>query len=236
MALTSRPLPLKLGLATLVLGLSLSLIPAVTAQAQEVVAANCDNNAFPCLAGKARVVLETTRGRVTVELDGGAVPLTAGNFLDLVQRQVYDGTAFHRVIPGFVAQGGDPQSAASDVDPADYGKGNFIDPASGSPRFIPIELTLRGESPRYGHELRDPLISDKLVIRHERGSLGMARANNPNSASAQFYIALGDLDHLDGRYAVFGRVVKGMDVVDSLVNGDRIRTARISPEQAISSE
>ena len=114
------------------------------------------------------------------------------------------------------------------VPPGQYGTGNFTDPSTGSPRFIPLEVKLQGEAePRYGNPVLGAGISERLALPHQRGALAMARSQDPNSASAQFYIALSDLPELDGRYAVFGRVIEGMDVVDQIRQGDRLIKAEI---------
>jgi peptidyl-prolyl cis-trans isomerase B (cyclophilin B) len=194
----------------------------------------CAAAASPCLSGPAVVALDTTKGRVELRLDGDAAPLTAGHFLDLVRRGVYNGTVFHRVVREpvpFVVQGGDPLSADAKVPASRYGTGNFIDPASGEARLIPLELKLRSEpEPRYGEPLTSPTITDQLALNHQRGALAMARSSDPNSASAQFYIALEALPELDGRYAVFGRVSQGMEVVDRIRQGDRIVRATVVDE------
>ncbi len=194
-------------------------------------ALGCATAGTPCLSGTALVALQTSRGEVQVLLQGDAAPLTAGNFVDLVKRGAYDNTVFHRVVrepSPFVVQGGDPLSSDASVPADQYGTGSFSDPATGQPRLIPLELALGGESePRYGAELLDPGLSERLKLRHERGALAMARSSDPNSASAQFYIALQPLGELDGRYAVFGRVVKGLEVVDQIRQGDRLVRARL---------
>ncbi len=191
----------------------------------------CAAAAAPCLSGRAGVALTTSRGNVLIELDGDAAPLTAGNFLDLVRRGAYNGTAFHRVVrqpTPFVVQGGDPLSANPVVPPSQHGSGSFIDPASGEARLIPLELKLSGEeAPRYGQELLTPGVTRRLALAHQRGAVAMARSADPDSASAQFYVALQALPELDGRYAVFGRVTEGMDVVDRIQQGDRIVRATV---------
>ena len=199
---------------------------ASCAYAQNTMTQNigCANNsAVPCLDGKATISISTSKGDFTVEVDGTAAPLTSGNFVDLVKRGVYDGTIFHRVIPGFVAQGGDPASADPQTPSSNFGRGGFVDPGTGQPRQIPLEIALTGENqPRYDQVLIEPGLRDRLKLRHDRGAVAMARSQLPNSASAQFYIALEDLPHLDGSYAVFGRVTAGMDVVTQLEKGDRL--------------
>ena len=189
----------------------------------------CANSAVSCLDGKATITISTSKGDFTVEVDGSAAPLTSGNFVDLVKRGVYDGTVFHRVIPGFVAQGGDPASADPETPPSRFGTGGFMDPSTGQERQIPLEIAIAGEEqPRYGQVLTEPGLRDRLELRHQQGAIAMARSQRPNSASAQFYVALEDLPQLDGSYAVFGRVIAGMDVVSQLKNGDRLVRAVVS--------
>lgn len=191
----------------------------------------CGHSSVPCLQGKMRVALLTSRGRVLIDLDGKDAPLTAGNFLDLVRRGAYTGTAFHRVVrepQPFVVQGGDPLSAQASVPASNWGQGNWSDPATKAPRFIPLELKRKTDGrPVYGTVLEGPRISGELHLPHHRGAVAMARSQDPNSASAQFYVALADLPELDGRYAVFGNVVEGMPVIDAIRQGDRIIRAEV---------
>jgi peptidyl-prolyl cis-trans isomerase B (cyclophilin B) len=219
--------PLLLSLALL-----LSPIGPVACAAQGPSAElGCGSSRVPCLKGSAVVELQTSRGVVQVSLDGEAAPLTAGNFVDLVRRGTYNGTVFHRVVREpipFVVQGGDPQGSDPKVPVDLLGTGSFIDPATGQPRYIPLELFLNGDgSPRYGEITAGPGQQNRLKLQHQRGAIAMARSEDPNSASAQFYIALKALPELDGRYAVFGRVVKGMDVVDRISQGDRLIKATL---------
>ena len=191
----------------------------------------CEAALVPCLKGTALVALQTSKGEVQIQVDGAAAPLTAGNFVDLVRRGAYNGTVFHRVVRDpvpFVVQGGDPQSANPKVSPTQYGMGNYLDPSTGESRMIPFELKLQGESePRYGEVLTAPGVTRQLALAHQRGAVAMARSADPNSASAQFYVALQALPELDGRYAVFGRVSKGMEVVDRIQQSDKILKATL---------
>jgi len=189
-------------------------------------------NQQPYLDGSATVVLQVQGQPITIAVDGANAPITAGNFVDLVQRGVYDGTMFHRVVrqpQPFVVQGGDPQSQDPEVPVSALGAGNFMDPATGRARYIPLEIKPQGaEEPIYGQTLKSAKVSSSPVLRHERGAVAMARTMMPNSASAQFYIALADLPFLDGDYAVFGRVTEGMEVVDRIQQGDRIDSAQVT--------
>ncbi len=184
---------------------------------------NMSNN-LPQLEGMAKVELQVNGSPIILEINGKEAPTTAGNFVDLVSQGVYDGLVFHRVIPGFVAQGGDPQGK----DPkfaGQLGTGGYTDPATGSERRIPLEIKLKGEDkPTYG---KAKLSGSDVVLKHDRGAVAMARSAMPDSASSQFYIALEDLPSLDGDYAVFGKVIEGMDVVDKINQGDRITSAKV---------
>ena len=201
------------------------------AQEPSVNETGCKSTRFPCLSGTAFVSMETAKGSVLLQVDGNKAPLTAGNFADLVKRGVYNGTVFHRVIRSplpFVVQGGDPGTADPKVPVSAFGTGNFIDPATGEARYIPLEFKLESSGEvLYGQELTSSSLLKKPALTHDRGALAMARSSDPNSASSQFYIALKPLPELDGRYAVFGRVIRGMDVVDRLQQGDKLIRARL---------
>ena len=184
---------------------------------------NMSNN-LPQLEGTAKVELQVNGSPILIEINGTEAPITAGNFVDLVNEGVYDNLVFHRVIPGFVAQGGDPQGK----DPkfrGQLGTGGYTDPQTGSERRIPLEIKLDGEDkPTYS---KAKLSGSSVTLKHDRGAIAMARSAMPDSASSQFYIALEDLPSLDGDYAVFGKVVEGMEVVDAIQQGDRIESAKV---------
>ncbi len=215
----------------LALALCLPLLVSCTSSTTVSIPVGCEQASSPCLQGKASVELTTSKGSITLELDGDAAPVTAGNFLDLVQRGAYNGTVFHRVVRDpvpFVVQGGDPSSSDPATPKSQYGTGSFVDPTTGQARFVPLELSFDGEDqPRYGRVVSNPTELLQLKLSHERGALAMARSQAPDSASAQFYIALKPLPELDGRYAVFGRVTEGLDVVDAIRQDDTIEKATV---------
>lgn len=129
---------------------------------------------------------------IQAELYPTIAPKTVQNFVDLVNDTFYDGLIFHRVIKGFMIQGGDP-------------KGNGT---GGSDKNIYGEFKSNGFN---------------NTLKHTRGVLSMARAMDPNSASSQFFIMHQDAPHLDGEYAAFGKVTKGMEVVDKIAS---VRTSK----------
>lgn len=134
-----------------------------------------------------KVKFEMENGGVFVmELYPKYAPKTVANFCDLVSDGFYEGIIFHRVIPGFMAQAGDPTGTGS----------------GGADKKIEGEFVSNG--------------FDKNTLKHERGVVSMARTNDPNSASSQFFICFEEAPHLDGSYAAFGKVVYGMDTVDEI--------------------
>jgi len=128
-------------------------------------------------------------GKIKIELFPDKAPKHVRNFDSLVSIKFYDGTAFHRVIPNFMIQGGDPNS--KDKPRETWG---FGDPSQAK---VPAEFN---------------------DTKHVRGIVSMARSNDPNSASSQFFIMHGNAPHLDGQYSAFGKVISGMEVVDKIAN------------------
>jgi peptidyl-prolyl cis-trans isomerase B (cyclophilin B) len=189
-------------------------------------------NDLPRLEGKATVVMTVDGSPITIELDGTNAPITAGNFVDLVQKGVYDGLVFHRVVrqpEPFVVQGGDPQSKDSKVPVNRLGTGGYMDPTTGKERRIPLEIKPQGaEEPLYSKTFESARINKPPVLQHKLGAVAMARSQMPDSASSQFYFALNNLSFLDGSYAVFGYVTNGMDVVNKIQQGDRIDSAKVT--------
>jgi cyclophilin family peptidyl-prolyl cis-trans isomerase len=137
------------------------------------------------------VELHTTAGEIHIRLYPQIAPNHAKNFIDLAADHYYEGTRFHRVIPGFMIQGGDPNTKGDDV--TSWGTG-------GSGRNLDAEFN---------------------AVKHRRGIVSMARSQNPNSASSQFFIMVADAPALDNQYTVFGEVIRGMEVVDVIVSAPR---------------
>ncbi len=184
-----------------------------------------------CINKNIKVKMYTSKGEVILELNGELAPLTASNFLLLVERGLYQGTTFDRVIRNpypFIIQGGS-KVLSYDLDPNLKSKDeSYINKENFSLRQIPLEIKLKGEDkPRYNKAISKYSNFNRIELNHHRGSLAMARSQLLNSASIKFYISLKDLPELDGRYAVFGRVVDGMNVIDSLNEGDLILNMKV---------
>ncbi|NEO75131.1 peptidylprolyl isomerase [Moorena sp. SIO4G3] len=187
---------------------------------------------LPRLDKKATVELRVKGSPITIEVYGSNAPITAGNFVDLVDKGVYDGLVFHRVVrepQPFVVQGGDPQGKNPKFPVELLGTGGFIDPQTNETRYIPLEIKPKGaKEPIYSKTFKAAGIPGDPQLTHTRGAVAMARSQMPNSASSQFYFALAELPFLDGNYAVFGKVIKGMDVVDKIQQGDRIESVKVT--------
>jgi peptidyl-prolyl cis-trans isomerase B (cyclophilin B) len=136
-------------------------------------------------------VLETSLGKIEFEFLEDLAPGHVKNFKDLANEDFYNGTTFHRVIPGFMIQGGDPNTKGDDR--STHGMG-------GPGRTIKAEFN--DES-------------------HDRGIVSMARSQDPDSAGSQFFVVVKDSHFLDGQYTAFGKVVSGMDVADKIVNSSK---------------
>ncbi len=149
------------------------------------------------VAKKYTAVVKTVRGDFTIELRADIAPRHVNSFVFLARDQYYDGVTFHRVIPGFVAQGGDPTGTGT-----------------GGPGYmLPAEFT--------------------NALKFERGTVGMARTQDPNSAGSQFFINYAATPNLDGQYTIFGTVSQGMEVVDCLTPRDPSRNPNAPPGDKI---
>jgi peptidyl-prolyl cis-trans isomerase B (cyclophilin B) len=135
--------------------------------------------------------IKTNKGTITIRLFPEVAPNHVKNFIDLAEKGFYNGTKFHRVIPGFMIQGGDPNTISGS--PSTWGTG-------GSGKHLKAEFN---------------------KTHHARGIVSMARAGDPDSASSQFFICVADAGYLDKQYSAFGEVTKGMDVADAIANTPR---------------
>ncbi|MCG9894384.1 MAG: peptidylprolyl isomerase [Fimbriimonadaceae bacterium] len=160
--------------------------------------------------GEEVAVIDTDKGKIVVRFRPDKAPKHVENFKDLVGRKFYDGTRFHRCILGFMIQGGDPNSKEMSR-AAEWGTGGFME--GGRERMVALEP------------------SD---LSHKRGVLSMARSNDPNSASSQFFIMQADNEGLNGQYSAFGETVAGMTVIDQIVKtGDVNNNGSVEPANAV---
>ncbi|NJK62262.1 MAG: peptidylprolyl isomerase [Synechococcaceae cyanobacterium SM2_3_1] len=183
---------------------------------------------LPRLLGRAQVEMKTTAGRMVMTLDGYSAPITAGNFADLVQKGFYDDLPIDRVETFYVIQAGDPPGDAD----------GYMDPETGKKRTIPLEIRVQGETkPYYGDTLANLGLWDQepALPFSAAGTVAMARyPDDPNSASSQFFIFIAEpdltpagLNLMDGRFAAFGYITDGLEVMYDIKPEDRILSARL---------
>lgn len=183
---------------------------------------------LPQLKGRATVEIETTKGNLTLVVDGYSAPVNAGNFVDLVKRGFYDGLPFIRSGDDFVVQTGDPLGEDA----------GFIDPKTGEYRAIPLEVLVKGdEKPIYGVTLEDLgiYLPDLALPFNAYGAVALARPGlDPNGGSSQFFFFKFDseltppgFNLMDGRYSVFGYVVDGQEVLENITDKDKIISAKV---------
>ena len=155
------------------------------------------------------MILKLKDGDVVIELFSDVAPNHVERFKKLATDKKYDGVVFHRVIDGFMAQTGDVQFGNSNLESFDLKRAG----------------TGESEYPDLKAEFSD--------LPHERGTLSMARSNNPNSANSQFFICFKPASHLDRQYTVFGKVIKGMEFVDLIKKGQGSNGQVSSPDKII---
>lgn len=166
--------------------------------------------------GNEVAVIVTSKGTVRVQLAGNDAPIHVGNFVELAQKGFYDNLKFHRYVPNFVIQGGDPNTRDLDTDQVIAAADNpFSGLGTGGPGY-----TIKEEYTVNPHNS------------HEDGALSMARSQNPNSAGSQFYLCLGAQHFLDPNYTVFGQTIEGKDVIKQLRVGDVIESITIEGANA----
>jgi len=182
----------------------------------------CSSTSLPCMLSTEYVLLITNKGKIKLELYGKLAPITVGSFIDFVEKGAYDKTIFNRVIRKpypFIIRGGDNTLIK--------GENKFIDNKTGKVRYIPLEIKLKtNKIPTYGKEIDISIRKNNIELKHKRSYLSMARSEKINSGSSQFYISLKSLPELDGRFAVFGKVISGMNVVDLIEEEDFIIEAK----------
>lgn len=177
---------IKIGYVSLAASLLLFAAAVSSAASLEVRHREFDKSEIKKMSGT-RAVIETGFGDIELEFYPDVAPNHVSNFIELAKKGFYDGTTFHRVIPGFMIQGGDPNSRKPD---------RSLHGAGGPGYALKAEFNRRN---------------------HKRGVLSMARSRHPDSAGSQFFICVADAPHLNGQYTAFGSVVSGMEAVDRIV-------------------
>lgn len=160
-------------------------------------------------------VISTSFGDMVIEFFEGAAPKHVESFKLHARNGFYDGAIFHRVIPGFMIQGGDPNTKGDNK--ATYGTGGH------AAKYYGIGLAEEKNTWSLPAEFNN--------IKHKRGIVSMARSNDPNSGGSQFFICAGEVNHLNGKYTVFGQVIEGDEIIDQIINLPR--DARDNPNRRV---
>lgn len=163
------------------------------------------------VTGTEIAVFTTSKGTIRVKLDGAGAPIHVANFCELAESGFYDDTKFHRFVPGFVIQGGDPNTrdmSSEDVAAGRHGADGL--PGTGGP----------------GYRIKEEFSSNPCNA-HNDGAFAMARSSHPDSAGSQFYFCLGSQHGLDSGYTVFGETIEGKVVIEQLRAGDVLNSVRI---------
>ena len=161
--------------------------------------------------GREVAVIKTSKGDIRVQLAGEDAPIHVGNFVELARKGFYDNLKFHRHVPGFVIQGGCPNTRSLDSEQVKAAAGNpMMGLGTGGPGY-----TIKQEYTSNPHNS------------HEDGALAMARSQNPDSAGSQFYLCLGPQHNLDSGYTVFGQTIEGKEIIAQLRVGDVIEAINI---------
>ena len=183
----------------------------------------CQKLKFSCIQSNKVVYFKTTKGDFEVKLFGKDNPLTVSNFLDNIENNIYVNKRFYKIINypqiKFIHGGINPENEFY------IERNQTLNKTSPS---IPLEIKLKGENkPRYNYQVKNPSETENLANTFERGSIAMVKINNNNSSATEFFFVTNKIPEIDGRYSIFGKIVKGLNVVEKIKNDDFIMEIKI---------
>ena len=184
----------------------------------------CSKLKFSCIQVDKVVEFKTTKGDFEVKLLGKDNPVTVSNFLENIEKNIYVNQKFYKIIKysqlSFIHGGVNPENKF-------YSQRNQILNKNSS--SIPLEIKFKDEKkPRYSYQIRDPYETENLVNTFESGSIAMVKIGKKNSSSTEFFFVTSDIPELDGRYSIFGKIIKGIDILKKINNEDYIKAIQIS--------
>jgi len=184
----------------------------------------CQKFKLNCIQTNKIVYFKTTKGDLEVRLFGKDKPLTVSNFLDNVDNNIYVDQEFYKIINlpqiKFIHSGVNPDNKF-------YIERNQTLNKSGP--SIPLEIKFKGEiKPRYNYQIKNPNEIENLVNTFENGSIAMVKSGKNKSSSTEFFFVTSKIPELDGRYSIFGKIIKGLDVLKKLKKDDYIKAVKIS--------
>ena len=184
----------------------------------------CQKLKFTCIQSNKVVSFKTSKGNFEVKLFGKDNPVTVSNFLENIEKKIYVNQKFYKIINY-------PQLKFIHGGVNQENKFYFerIQTLNKTSHSIPLEIKLKEEIyPRYYYEIKNPYETAKLVNTFESGSISMVKSGKINSSSTEFFFVTNNIPELDGRYSIFGKIIKGLDVLKKIENGDYIKEVKIS--------
>ena len=184
----------------------------------------CKKLEFNCIQENLVISFKTSKGNFEVELFGKDNPVTVSNFLENINNNIYDNQKFYKIINypqlSFIHGGVNPKNNTY------IERNQTLNKKTPS---IPLEIKFKEEiSPRYNYLINDPHELKNLINNFERGSIAMVKSGNHNSSSTEFFFVTNKIQELDGRYSIFGKIIRGVDVLEKLKKNDYIIEVEIS--------
>ena len=183
----------------------------------------CQKLKLNCIQDNKTVLFKTSRGEFEVKLFGKDNPLTVSNFLENIEKKIYVNQKFYKIINY-------PQLKFIHGGVNQENKFYFerIQTLNKTSHSIPLEIKLKDEvNPRYYYQIKKPYETAKLVNTFESGSISMVKSGKNNSSSTEFFFVTNNIPELDGRYSIFGKIIKGLDTLEKIENGDYIKEVKI---------
>ena len=183
----------------------------------------CQKLQLTCTKGNKIVHFKTSKGDFEVKLFGKDYPVTVSNFLENINNNIYKNKKFYKIINypqiKFIHGGVNPENEFY------IEQNQTLNKTSAS---IPLEIKFKEEiKPRYNYQIKNPNETENLVNTFERGSIAMVKTSKNNSSSTEFFFVTNKIPEIDGRYSIFGKIIKGLDVVDKIKNDDLIMEVKI---------
>ena len=184
----------------------------------------CQKLKLNCIRNNKIILFKTSKGDFKVELFGTDNPVTVSNFIENINNKIYENKKFYKIINypqlKFVHGGVNPKNAF-------YIESNQI--LNKTIPSIPLEIKFQKEiKPRYNYQIKNPSETENLVNASESGSIAMVKSGKNNSSSTEFFFVTNKIPELDGRYSIFGKIIKGLDVLEKINDEDFIKEVRIS--------
>tara|TARA_A100001388_G_scaffold104179_1_gene76088 strand:- start:180 stop:785 length:606 start_codon:yes stop_codon:yes gene_type:complete len=183
----------------------------------------CKKLKLNCIQDNKVILFKTSKGDFEIKLFGKDNPVTVSNFLDNLENNIYVNQKFYKIIKypqiKFIHGGLNPENEFY------IERNQTLNKTSPS---IPLEIKLKGEiKPRYNYQVKNPSETENLVNTFERGSIAMVKTSKNNSSSTEFFFVTNKIPEIDGRYSIFGKIIKGLDVVEKIKNDDFIMEVKI---------